>query len=85
MTMRGLVILASSPTFLLKKAIPLAGWIEDRFLVADQPDPLYIIVQPSVRSQLTNGNVAACSQVAATLYTLVKPQLDLRIVLGTSR
>ena len=82
MTMRGLVILASSPTFLLKKAIPLAGWIEDRFLVADQPDPLYITVQPSVRSQLTNGNVEACSQVAATLYTLVKPQLDLRIVLG---
>ena len=63
----------------------LAGWIEDRFLVADQPDPLYITVQPSVRSQLTNGNVEACSQVAATLYTLVKPQLDIRIVLGTSR
>ena len=79
MTMRGLVILASSPTFLLKKAIPLAGWIEDRFLVADQPDPLYITVQPSVRSQLTNDNVAA------TLYTLARPQLDLRIVLGTSR
>ena len=30
----------------------------------------------------SHDNVAACSQVAATLYTLAKPQLDLRIVLG---
>jgi len=82
--MRGLLVLANNPVTLLNKLGSLTGIINSKFGLGDSCQPIYLAVQPSIRSQISTGNVGAWSQVAALIYSQVKPQVNLRILLNST-
>lgn len=80
--MRGLLVLASNPITVLNKMTSLTKLINTKFGGGDTCQPIYLAVQPSIRSQVTPSNVAGWSQVAAHVYSQVNPTINLTILLN---